>query len=53
MLDAQASRETRLAAADDVIANDGETADLVPKVAALDQQYRQLAAAEHSSIPGQ
>jgi dephospho-CoA kinase len=53
MLDAQASREARLAAADDVIANDGETADLVPKVAALHQKYRALAASEHSSAPGQ
>jgi dephospho-CoA kinase len=53
MLDAQASRETRLAAADDVIANDGEAAELVPKVAALHQKYQQLAAAEHASTPGQ
>jgi dephospho-CoA kinase len=53
MLDAQASREARLAAADDVIANDGEAADLAPKVAALHQKYQQLAAAEHSSTPGQ
>jgi dephospho-CoA kinase len=53
MLDAQASREARLAAADDVIANDGEPADLAPKVAALHQKYRALAAAEHSSTPGQ
>ena len=52
MLDAQASREARLAAADDVIANEGEAADLVPKVAALHQQYRALAAAEPSPMRG-
>jgi dephospho-CoA kinase len=52
MLDAQASREARLAAADDVIVNDGVPADLVPKVAALDQKYRSLAAAGHPSTPG-
>ena len=45
MLASQASRETRLAAADDVIVNDGAPADLTPKVAALHQKYLALAAA--------
>jgi dephospho-CoA kinase len=45
MLSSQASREARLAAADDVILNDGEPADLKPKVAALHQKYLALAAA--------
>jgi dephospho-CoA kinase len=47
MLGAQAGREARLAAADDVIINDGAAADLVPKVAALHQKYQALAAAAH------
>lgn len=42
MLAAQASRAQRLALADDVIVNDSAPAALVPKVAALDQQYRAL-----------
>jgi dephospho-CoA kinase len=45
LLSSQASREARLAAADDVILNDGEPADLKPKVAALHQKYLALAAA--------
>jgi len=45
MLSSQASRAARLAAADDVILNDGEPADLKPKVAALHQKYLALAAA--------
>jgi dephospho-CoA kinase len=53
MLGSQASREARLAAADDVIVNDGEPADLVAKVAALDQKYRALAAPAHAATPGQ
>ena len=44
MLAAQATREQRLAAADDVIDNGGDTADLPAQVAALDARYRQLAA---------
>ena len=44
MLAAQATREQRLAAADDVIDNGGEAADLPGQVAALDARYRQLAA---------
>jgi dephospho-CoA kinase len=51
MLGSQASREARLAAADDVIVNDADAADLVAKVAALHQKYRALAAAAHSSTP--
>jgi dephospho-CoA kinase len=42
MLGAQASREARLSAADDVIVNDGVAADLAPKVAALHQKYQAL-----------
>jgi dephospho-CoA kinase len=47
MLGAQAGREARLAAADDVIVNDGAAADLLPKVAALHQKYQVLASAAH------
>ena len=43
MLATQASRERRLAAADDVIDNGGPTADLPARVEALDRRYRQLA----------
>ena len=44
ILAAQASREKRVAAADDVILNDGAEADLAPQVAALDARYRALVA---------
>jgi dephospho-CoA kinase len=44
ILAAQASRAQRLAAADDVIVNDGSEANLVPQVAALDARYRELVA---------
>ncbi len=43
MLGAQATRELRLAAADDVIDNGGAAADLPGQVAGLDRQYRDLA----------
>jgi dephospho-CoA kinase len=43
MLASQATREARLAAADDVIDNGGETADLTGQVDRLDRKYRQLA----------
>jgi dephospho-CoA kinase len=43
MLAAQVSREKRLAAADDVIVNDGTLADLAARVADLDRKYRALA----------
>jgi dephospho-CoA kinase len=52
MLGAQASREARLAAADDVILNDGEPADLAPKVAGLHQDYLALAAAAGFRVSG-
>ncbi len=45
MLGSQASREARLAAADDVILNDGDPADLAPHVATLHRKYLALAAA--------
>jgi dephospho-CoA kinase len=45
MLEAQASRQARLAVADDVITNDGAPAALAPQVAALHEQYLRLAAA--------
>jgi dephospho-CoA kinase len=45
ILAAQASRATRLAAADDVLDNCGAREELRAKVAALDRQYRALAAA--------
>jgi dephospho-CoA kinase len=48
MLAAQASREARLAVADDVIVNDARPADLAPKVSALHQRYLALAAARGS-----
>jgi dephospho-CoA kinase len=51
MLGSQASREARLAAADDVIVNDGEPADLTPKVASLHQTYLALAAAAGCRVP--
>lgn len=44
MLEAQASRRERLAIADDILVNDGTTAELDAQVAALDARYRQLAA---------
>jgi len=43
MLAAQARRQERLAAADDVIVNDGTPADLADQVAVLDRQYRKMA----------
>lgn len=42
MIDAQASREQRLAIADDVIVNDGDEASLSQKVEALHERYRVL-----------
>lgn len=45
ILDAQASRAERLAAADDVIDNDGAPQALSPQVARLHQAYLRLAAA--------
>lgn len=44
MIAAQATREQRLAIADDVIVNTGTLEDLQRRVAALDLQYRELAA---------
>jgi dephospho-CoA kinase len=44
MLGAQVTRETRLAQADDVIDNGGAATALPDQVAALDRQYRDLAA---------
>lgn len=43
MLEAQAPRDRRLAAADDVIDNGGARADLPGQVAELDRKYRDLA----------
>jgi len=51
MLAAQASREQRLAAADDVIDNEGDLAQLHAAVDALDARYRQLAAASRTAAP--
>jgi dephospho-CoA kinase len=45
ILAAQPSRTERLALADDVITNDGETAALGPEVAALHARYLEIAAA--------
>lgn len=44
MLDAQSSRQQRLAIADDVIVNDGEEAALDAQVVALHRRYMELAA---------
>lgn len=44
MIAAQASREARLALADDVVVNDGQPAHLQAHVERLDQAYRVLAA---------
>lgn len=44
MLAAQATREERLAIADDVIQNDGDRSALAAQVAELDRRYRKLAA---------
>ena len=44
MLAAQATRDERLAAADDVVDNGGEAADLPGQVERLDRQYREMAA---------
>lgn len=44
MLAAQATREERLAAADDVIRNDGAPKALAARVAELDRLYREMAA---------
>jgi dephospho-CoA kinase len=44
MIAAQASREARLALADDVVVNDGQPEHLQAKVEALDRRYRELAA---------
>ena len=44
MLAAQASRRERLAAADDVIVNDGPAGELERQVAGLDRKYREMAA---------
>jgi len=43
MIAAQATREQRLAVADDVIVNDGPLAALQAHVEALDRLYRRLA----------
>ena len=45
MVGAQASREQRLAIADDVIVNDGPLEALATHVETLDRRYRTLAAA--------
>lgn len=46
MIAAQATRDQRLAIADDVIVNDGPIEALVEHVTALDRRYRALAAAQ-------
>jgi dephospho-CoA kinase len=44
----QASRQARLAAADDVIDNAGPPEAIAPQVAGLDARYRELAASPTS-----
>jgi dephospho-CoA kinase len=51
MLASQVSRELRLAAADDVIVNDGDPAALTPNVAALHHKYLALAASRPGRPP--
>jgi dephospho-CoA kinase len=48
ILAAQASREDRLALADDVIHNDGDLAELSGQVTALDARYRTICQSPHS-----
>ncbi|QSX78548.1 dephospho-CoA kinase [Agrilutibacter solisilvae] len=45
MIAAQATREQRLAIADDVLVNDGALDQLAPHIEALDRRYRALASA--------
>jgi dephospho-CoA kinase len=52
MLAAQATREQRLQAADDVLANEGELAALEPLVGRLDRFYRRLARTGEREAPG-
>jgi dephospho-CoA kinase len=52
ILATQASREQRLAAADDVIVNDGPPERLAEAVAALDAVYREMAAGSERTRPG-
>ncbi|ATD66932.1 dephospho-CoA kinase [Luteimonas chenhongjianii] len=52
MVAAQATREARLAIADDVIVNDGTLEALDAAVGALDVQYRGMAAAGVQASPG-
>jgi dephospho-CoA kinase len=52
ILATQASREQRLAAADDVIVNDGSPEHLPGAVATLDAAYREMAAGGARSRPG-
>jgi dephospho-CoA kinase len=53
MLDAQASREQRLAIADDIIANDGTLAQLDQRVAELHSRYLALAGSTGTPLQGQ
>jgi dephospho-CoA kinase len=48
----QLTRERRLAGADDVIDNGGPREAIAPRVAALDQRYRALAAASNTAASG-
>ena len=50
MLAAQASRETRLAVADDVIRNDGDIAALRDQVEKLHRQYVAASAAQSDKV---
>ena len=50
MLAAQATREQRLAIADDVLDNNGTIDELPEKIAALDQRYLQLAATKQHGV---
>ena len=52
ILAAQASREARLSAADDVLVNDGAPSALIAAVASLDRFYRRLADGGDIGAPG-
>ena len=47
----QATRAQRLAAADDVLLNDGSAADLIPQIARLHAVYQELAGATRTKQP--
>jgi dephospho-CoA kinase len=51
IMSAQVLRPVRLAAADDILMNDGDLADLRPQIERLHAQYCKLAAADAIKTP--